>query len=317
MQRVFFKLAVVLMLAQATVCASPVLDFPFGFATSGSTLNFNNAAQISGTRARITNGTAVQVGSVWSKNQVDARKFNTQFSFLITPFNGGFEAGFTFALQRSGNTVSGYPYEALGYAPISPSVGLKFDTWQNVSTTGIYLNGAFPGDDPPASIDMASSGIDLHSQHIFNVSLVYDGVTLQETVTDTVTNATFTHNYTIDIPATIGGIHAYAGFTGSTGGSGSFHDILTWSYSVTPSSYDVNFTAFPERLQVYPRNRTTNTATIPVAGSELMGGFSQAVLRLYRNGVQVGSDQVQTLTYTSGNGTFFFLARNSRRARSL
>jgi hypothetical protein len=122
-QSVFYKLALVLMLAQATVCASPVLDFPSGFATSGSTLNFNNAAQISGTRARIINGGFLQVGSVWSKNQVDIRKFNCQFTFQITQAN---EAGFTFAIQRADNTVSGYPYESLGYNAISPSLGLTF-----------------------------------------------------------------------------------------------------------------------------------------------------------------------------------------------
>ena len=209
--------------------------------------------------------------------------------------DGNFEAGFTFALQRAGNTVSGYPYEALGYDPITPSVAIKFDIWPSVSTTGLYLNGAYPGDDPPDSIDMASAGINLHSGHIFDVSLVYDGVTLQETVTDAVTDATFTHSYTVDIPAAISGMDAYVGFTASSGGTGAIHEILAWSYSVTPSSYDIDFTAFPEPLQVYPRNRATNKAVVPVVGSESVGGYSQAVLRVYRNGVQLGSDQTETL----------------------
>ena len=154
---------------------------------------------------------------------------------------------------------------------------------------------------------MAPSGIDLHNGHIFSVLLTYDGVTLHQTVTDTTTSAVFTHDYTIDIPTTISGIDAYLGFTGSTGsGSSSIQDILTWSYSVTPSSYDVDFTAFPERMQVIPRNRVTNSAVVPVAGSELMGGFHAAVLRVYRNGTQVGADQVQTLTYSGGSAPFSF-----------
>ena len=303
MQRIFQKLAAVMLLAPAMACASPILDFPAGFAGSASSLNFNGSAQISGTKARLTNGGSLQVGSVWSKNQVDIRKFSCQFTFQLPSAN---EAGFTFSIQRAGNTVTGYPYDFLGFSPTSPSLAVKFAFWPSGSTTGIYSNGAYPNTSPPASIDMAPSGINLHNGHVFSVSLTYDGVTLQQTVTDTNTSASFTRNYTIDIPTTISGIDAYVGFTGSTGGGSAIQDILTWSYSVTPSSYDVDFTSFPERLQVYPRNRTTNTATVPVTGSELSGGFSHAVLRLYRNGVQVGSDQMQTLTYANGKAPFSF-----------
>ncbi len=302
------KLAAFFLLLPAVLCADPILDFSAGFAGATSTLNFNNAATISGTRASLTDGGFVEVGTVWSKNQVDVRKFICHFTFQITsPPSNTLEAGFTFTIQRAGNTVSGYPFEALGSSPIAPSVTLKFDTWPNVNTTGIYLNGAFPGDDPPESIDMLPVGVDLHSGHIFDVLLTYDGITLHQVVTDTLNGAIFTHDYPIDLPSVIGGIHAYVGFTGSTGsGNTSTQEILTWTYLVTPSLCDVDFTAFPEHSQIYPRNRTTNLATITVAGEELVGGFNAALLRVYRNGVQVGSDQLQTLTYTSGRAPFSF-----------
>ena len=109
---------------------------------------------------------------------------------------------------------------------------MKFDTWENVSTTGLYLNGAYPGDDDtPDAIDMLSSGIDLHTGHIFNVSITYDGATIcHETVVDAVNGATFSHDYSVDLVATSGGIHAYVGFTGSTGsGNTSTQEILTWT----------------------------------------------------------------------------------------
>ena len=141
------------------------------------------------------------MGSVWSKNQVNIRGFDCQFSFLISSPN---EAGFTFAIQRAGNQVTGYPYESLGFTPITRSAAIKFDIWPSVSTTGLYINGAYPGDDPPASIDMAPSGIDLHSQRVMAVHLTYDGTTLHQTVTDTVTNATFTQDYTVDLVGAIG-----------------------------------------------------------------------------------------------------------------
>ena len=183
MQSIFRKLGALLLLIPAVAGATTVLDFSAGFAGSGTSLNYNSGAQISGTRARLTDGGTSEARSVWSKNQVDIRKFSCQFSFQISHGSGD-EAGFTFTIQRSGNTVSGYPYEALGYAPISPSVAVKFDIWPSVSTTGIYLNGADPSDNPPSSIDMAPSGINLHNGHIFNVSFTYDGATLHQTVTD-------------------------------------------------------------------------------------------------------------------------------------
>ena len=71
---------------------------------------------------------------------------------------------------------------------------------------------------------MAPSGIDLHSNHRFNVSFTYDGATLHQAVTDLDIGdpqiLTFTHDYAIDIAATIGDEHAYVGFTGSRAAAG-------------------------------------------------------------------------------------------------
>jgi hypothetical protein len=53
-------------------------------------------------------------------------------------------------------------------------------------------------------------------------------------ITDKVTNAVFTHTWTIDIPTTIGATTAYAGFTGGTGGITATQNILTWTLGPTP-----------------------------------------------------------------------------------
>ena len=129
MQRTFQLFAAMILLAPAISRAG-----------STSSLNFNGPSQISGTRARIINGGFIQAGSVWSRNQVDIRKFSCQFTFQITSPT---EAGFTFAIQRAGNTVTAYPYEFLGFTPMSPSFAVKFDIFgavppNSVSTTGIY-----------------------------------------------------------------------------------------------------------------------------------------------------------------------------------
>ena len=48
--------------------------------------------------------------------------------------------------------------------------------------------------------------------------ITYNGTTLNLTITDLVTQATWSHPFTINIPATVGGSTAYVGFTGATGG---------------------------------------------------------------------------------------------------
>jgi hypothetical protein len=60
--------------------------------------------------------------------------------------------------------------------------------------------------------------------------LTYDGTTLTLTLTDTVTNATFTASQAINIPSTVGADTAWAGFTAGTGGTVSTQEILTWTY---------------------------------------------------------------------------------------
>jgi hypothetical protein len=49
-----------------------------------------------------------------------------------------------------------------------------------------------------------------------------------------------------------------------------------------------------------------NSAVVPVTGTESFGGYTQAVLRVYRNGTQVGPDQVQNLVYSGGVAPFSF-----------
>ncbi|HME37714.1 MAG TPA: hypothetical protein VKG63_02030, partial [Steroidobacteraceae bacterium] len=60
----------------------------------------------------------------------------------------------------------------------------------------------------------------------------YDGTTLTLTLTDTVTNASFTTSAPLNIPATVGGNTAYVGFTGGCGGMGAVQKILNWTYLV-------------------------------------------------------------------------------------
>jgi hypothetical protein len=79
---------------------------------------------------------------------------------------------------------------------------------------------------------MTSSGVNLHSGDIMQAVISYNGTTLTLTLTDTVTNATFTTSTAINIPSTVGANTAYVGFTGGTGGSTAIQNVLNWTYTV-------------------------------------------------------------------------------------
>ena len=64
--------------------------------------------------------------------------------------------------------------------------------------------------------------------------MTYDGTTLNVTITDTVTQATASQSYAVNIPSLVGGNTAYVGFTGGTGDLTAVQKILNWTY--TPAS---------------------------------------------------------------------------------
>jgi hypothetical protein len=92
------------------------------------------------------------------------------------------------------------------------------------------LNPSFPD----ASVNLDGSGIDLHSQDAFQVTLTYDGSSLRETIEDNASGASFTTSYLVDIPAVLGGTQAYVGFTGGSGGFTAVQDIETWTGTFPP-----------------------------------------------------------------------------------
>ncbi len=132
-------------------------------------------------------------------------------------------------------------------------------------------------------------------------------MSLKQTATANQTNADSSNSCAVDLPALPRRKKVDVGFPRDAGRARSGKHIVTSTSSETSSPYSVQFSAFPASLQLFPRNRTTNTAAVSVAGTEVAGGFTQAVLRVYRNGTQVGTDQVQALNYTGGSAPFSFM----------
>jgi Legume lectin domain len=168
------------------------------------------------------------------------QSFTTDFTFQQAPGTTPTADGMAFVLQNSGIAGLGVGGGGLGYGSDTPgagggipnSIAIKFDLYSNAgegpNSTGLYSNGASP---TTPAMDMTSSGINLHSADVMHAHITYDGTTLSLTLSDTVTGATFSTSWPINISTTIGSNTAYAGFTGGTGGSSAVQDVVTWTYS--------------------------------------------------------------------------------------
>jgi hypothetical protein len=315
------------------------INFGSGFGAGGIVMN--GSAKLNGTRLRLTDGGATEAASAWYNVQANIQTFTTDFSFQITPGSNPTADGFTFAIQGNSTSVLGPSGGGLGYGPdtttgtggIANSVAVKFDLYSNagegINSTGIYTNGASP---TTPFVDLTGSGIDLHSGHVFNVHMVYDGTNLTITITDASTNAAFMHAFPINIPATVGGNSAYVGFTGGTGGLTAIQEIITWTYvsnggtqpptlksiAVTPATPSatagttVQFTATGTYSDNSTRNITSSVtwaSATPAAATINSSGLATAVAVgsstiSATSGTVVGSTTLTVTAATSGGVNF-------------
>jgi len=192
----------------------------------------NGSAKLSGSTLVLTSGGNAQISTAWLANKVSVGTFSTDFDFQL-PSSGG--DGFTFTLQNApkGLNAMGGNGEALGYAGITKSIAIKFVLYDDtakaaISQTGILANGTTS---PTVSVDMASSGISLHTGHVLHAHISSDGNNLTETVTDATTGASFTHTYAGSVASVLGTSTAYVGFTASTGGFTAVQNILSWTFT--------------------------------------------------------------------------------------
>ncbi len=220
---------------------STPISFPAGF-TGETSLTLNGSATISGSLLRLTDGGAREASSAFFTSPLNITQFVSDFSFQLTNATGD---GFAFVVQGVGPTALGPRGGGLGYGPdnitnpnpspnppIGKSVAVKFDLGSNAgegkNSTGSYTNGASP---TMPSIDLTSSGINLHSSDIVNVHVTYNGTTLTWSLTDATTGKSFSTSATVNIPSLVGGNTAFIGFTAGTGFYTATQDILSWTFS--------------------------------------------------------------------------------------
>ncbi len=250
------------------------INFGLGFSNPGC-MQMNGSTGLDDSRLQLTSGAAGQAGSAFCTTQVDVRGFVTDFTFQLSDAQAD---GITFSLQNSsaGAKALGLAGGGLGYASdtvggsggITPSVAIKFDLYNNNGegddSTGLYTDGTSP---TTPSVDLTSSGVDLHSGDTMAVHLSYDGTTLTMSITDAVVNKTFTHSWAVNIPAIIGGNLAYAGFTGGTGGLTASQKIESWTFvSYVPQAQQWTIVTTSESAPNAPVLTDANGNPYPCSG---------------------------------------------------
>jgi Legume lectin domain/Chitobiase/beta-hexosaminidase C-terminal domain len=231
---------------------SNVINFPSGF--SAGNLVTAGFAYLSGSAIRVSDTTPITAGAAWFPAPVTITSFSTTFTLQW----GSSGQGMCFVIQNNapayaspstainwsgGPTVVGAAGNALGYAGLDSessnggkggtsfgllnSIAIAFDQFFVPNSVGLYTN----GNNPQGS--QIATGLTFSNGHPFQISLSYSGNTLSFTMKDTVTGATFTHNFSIDIPSTVGANTAYVGFTGGTGGATSVQAVQSWTYTAS------------------------------------------------------------------------------------
>jgi len=207
-----------------------------------------SAGVFSGQQLTITTG-----GSNDSYNSAiyTTKQSTSHFTAQFTYSNGHGGDGGTFLIEndpRGINAVSTFWGSGLGYGgdtPITNSVAVEIDALGN--WVGLGINGNTQTTSTPGTISLSSN-------HPIQVVVTYDGVTLHDTFTDTITNATYSTSYLVNI-AQNAGASAFVGLSGGDGLSTGTQVFSNFSYSVPEPSSCVMFAIGGISLWIAARRR--------------------------------------------------------------
>jgi hypothetical protein len=272
----------------ASYAIEPVyaVDFSQGFsqAQSSGLMQFNGSTGLDDFRLQLTNGGQMEAGSAFYTKPLNIQSFTTDFVFQLSNPQGD---GITFTIENSGHgaAIVGGRGGSLGYENIPKSVAIKFDLANNhgegINSTGIYTNGASP---TVPAIDLTNTGINLHSGDYIAAHLTYDGTVLNMTLTDQITQASWSTSFPVNIPSIVGANTAFVGFTGGSGTSTASQKVTFWTYAAGPPSV-------PNYPAGFDKGGLVLNSTAALSGTALRltdGGTGEATTAYFSTPVPVG-----------------------------
>ena len=226
---------------------------------TGNFLLNGNSVQTLPNTYQLTPQLNAQYGSAWNSVTLD---LSQPFNFNVDIYLGSQDAngadGMAFVLQQVSTSI-GSQGGGIGYATISPSFGVEFDTWQNGNRADPWFDHIAIQKDgdldhsgpnnlvPPTGFPPLLSNIEDGLWHnvifswnptTYNFIVVFDGTPLI--------------NYNNDIVANIFGNNpnVYWGFTAATGGANNLQQFRVNSLSVELSDSTI---CYYDTIQVHPQ----------------------------------------------------------------
>lgn len=198
-----------------------------GFGGNGTGWTLNGTATVSANALQLTTESTLEAGSAFYNTPQNINSFSTSFSYQATHLFGGDTAdGMVFVLQNQGPTALGSSGGYLGYTGISSAAGVAFNLLNSapaVPGTGYAATSVPYNYQSVAPVNMMD---------LLNITLSYNGTTLNEFIKDTVNGNTYSTSYTVNLASAVGGSTAYIGFTGGTGLGTAQQVISNFSYAV-------------------------------------------------------------------------------------
>ncbi len=218
-------------------------DFTYNDFSNTAGLRLNGDTVVVNNQLQLTYASTFSTGSVFTTNQValgDTSTFSTHFQFQMTNSGGISDEdgqgadGIVFVVQKVSNNVgtSGF---GIGYAGISPSLGIEFDTYHNSfdpdgNHVGVDLNGNI------TSIATQHEPTRFNNGQIWNAWIDYDGsssvVNVYWSMMDT-RPAAPQLSASVNLQQILGDGTGFVGFTSATGSAWNNQDILNWQFSQT------------------------------------------------------------------------------------
>jgi hypothetical protein len=215
-----------------TVTTSTSSAPAFNASGTGWTMQGTPSAPVmSANRLELTSGLGNTTRSAFANQPIGIASFNASFVYQTVSGAGGAD-GATFCIQNAplGAAAIGGGGGAMAYGTITPSVALALNIY-DPNTRGIRLlqNGTVTTPFWPIAPVLVGG-----NANPIQVNLSYAGGVLTAAFRDTVSSATYTTNFTVDIPTIVGANSAYLGFTGADGGVSSTQVITDFTMSPPP-----------------------------------------------------------------------------------
>lgn len=248
---------------------------------------------------RLTESVNNASGALWSKNKIDLNKsFTISFDAYFGNSDSGAD-GIAFGFQQAGTAAIGNNGQGLGFAGITPSVGVEFDTYNNNGNdktydhTGIFLNGNV-NNPVSGTVAQAGTNTNIEDGKYHNIKIVWTKEQGKQDKLEVYFDGVFRTSYTGNI---ITGIfkndpNVYYGMTASTGGSVNEHRVCSINLNLAPVAQDLSATVVTHisssaltSLAATDEDGTIASFTIkqlPAAGILTIGGVPAVVGTAYQ-----------------------------------